>query len=90
MWAGVTSSSQRSICGLSIGNFQSPQQELKAPLWKPLLAPVEGFQPLHILHIQVILYEALIKVAHTTCASATLWLNHIVCMMSGLHRLASV
>ena len=63
----LTSGSQSSICGLRVGDFQAPQEELKAPLREPLLPPIEGLQPVDILHIQVILYETLIEVADTAC-----------------------
>lgn len=65
--AELTSGSQSSVGGFRVGNFQAPQEELKTPLREPLLPPIEGLQPIDILHVQVILYKTLIKVAYTAC-----------------------
>ena len=65
----LTSSSQGGVCRLSIGGLQAPQQQLKAPLRQAPLTAIEGFQPLLILCIQVILYEPLIIVADAACST---------------------
>ena len=63
----LTSSSQGSICRLGIGGLQAPQQQVEAPLRQAPLAAIEGLQPRLILRVQVILYEALVIVAHAAC-----------------------
>ena len=67
-YAELTSSSQSRVCGFSIGDFQAPQEQLKPPLREPLLPPIEGLQPLDILHVQVVLYESLVEVPDAACA----------------------
>jgi hypothetical protein len=62
-----TSSRKSAVSGLSIGTLQAPHEQLHAPRWQPVLASVELFQPLFVLVVQIILYEALIMVSHPTC-----------------------
>ena len=64
----LTSSSQSGVCSFGIGDFKAPQQQLEPPLRQPLLPPIEGLQPLDILHIQVVLYKSLVKEPNTACA----------------------